>query len=506
MKITYVGHAGLLVDTGDVKILMDPWLNGPAYCGQWHPFPRPVIDAGALGDVDVILLSHGHEDHLHEPTLQALPKRARVLYPYNWYGGTREYLEHMGFADVAEAASYKRYALTKNTSVTFIANNLDSIMVVESGGQVFVNANDSLHPHHPNVIKMLVADMAKRWPQVDVLFCGFGGASYFPNTIHMEGKDDEEVARLREQLFVQNFCRVTQGLKPRVAVPFAADFVLVDPEKQWINRARFPREQISAYYRETFGASEDAPDIFPMYPGDVLDGVALSPSSPYRASMRSGGLDHLIEEQYGEEIERRRSTSPISEEDAGAFARELQVHLQQRSAIYAEASLQRLDFSLRVTDIAQESYFNIRFPEGELVVERASGPAEGCRLVIELPTPILRYSFASEWGGDAITIGYACDIHIVDPGIVQEKLDVICVQLLTNHPAASRHMRRQPARAAKFLLQNPLTLKWGVRRMRTNDKLNLIYDRDLWLTRTKCEVCQVCDMPMLDSAFGESLS
>jgi len=42
MRIEYVSHACLSIDTGDLKILTDPWILGPAYCGQWNVFPKPV--------------------------------------------------------------------------------------------------------------------------------------------------------------------------------------------------------------------------------------------------------------------------------------------------------------------------------------------------------------------------------------------------------------------------------------------------------------------------------
>jgi len=69
MKVTYVSHACLLIDTGNSLIATDPWLDGPAFCGQWHVFPKP-IQADAVEKASVFLISHPHEDHLHEPTLR----------------------------------------------------------------------------------------------------------------------------------------------------------------------------------------------------------------------------------------------------------------------------------------------------------------------------------------------------------------------------------------------------------------------------------------------------
>src|SRR5947207_10569329 len=127
MRIEYVCHACLFVDTRDFKLVTDPWFHGPAYCGQWNVFPKPV-NTQILAQADVVALSHGHEDHFHEASLRLLPKTARVFYPYSWYGGATQFLHDLGFEEVVEAAAQKTYKLSSDTSVTYIVNGLDSIV------------------------------------------------------------------------------------------------------------------------------------------------------------------------------------------------------------------------------------------------------------------------------------------------------------------------------------------------------------------------------------------
>ena len=78
-KIEYISHSCLFVDTGDVKIVMDPWFRGSAYCNQWHLWPK-TVNEDCLKEVDVIMVSHGHEDHLHRESLSALPKSAQIFF------------------------------------------------------------------------------------------------------------------------------------------------------------------------------------------------------------------------------------------------------------------------------------------------------------------------------------------------------------------------------------------------------------------------------------------
>jgi L-ascorbate metabolism protein UlaG (beta-lactamase superfamily) len=55
VKLTWIGHASFILDTpGGKRALIDPWMTGNPVC------PDSLHDPG---DVDLILLSHGHSDH-----------------------------------------------------------------------------------------------------------------------------------------------------------------------------------------------------------------------------------------------------------------------------------------------------------------------------------------------------------------------------------------------------------------------------------------------------------
>jgi len=55
VKLTWIGHASFILDTpGGKRALIDPWMTGNPVC------PESLHDPG---DVDLILLSHGHSDH-----------------------------------------------------------------------------------------------------------------------------------------------------------------------------------------------------------------------------------------------------------------------------------------------------------------------------------------------------------------------------------------------------------------------------------------------------------
>jgi len=78
MLITFIGHASLLIEANEVKILSDPWWNGPCFGAEWCPYALPYLQAVNEGRIDYVYVSHGHHDHFHPPTLK-LFRGAKVL-------------------------------------------------------------------------------------------------------------------------------------------------------------------------------------------------------------------------------------------------------------------------------------------------------------------------------------------------------------------------------------------------------------------------------------------
>jgi UDP-MurNAc hydroxylase len=64
MRLTFLGHAGVLIETRHGSILCDPWFH-PAFFASWFPFPdNSGIDVDALREPDYLYVSHSHDDHL----------------------------------------------------------------------------------------------------------------------------------------------------------------------------------------------------------------------------------------------------------------------------------------------------------------------------------------------------------------------------------------------------------------------------------------------------------
>jgi L-ascorbate metabolism protein UlaG (beta-lactamase superfamily) len=77
-RLTFLGHSTVLLEVDDLRILTDPVLRE-----GFGPVRRQVqaVLPELFADLDAILISHGHHDHLDQPSLRRIPGRPTVIVP-----------------------------------------------------------------------------------------------------------------------------------------------------------------------------------------------------------------------------------------------------------------------------------------------------------------------------------------------------------------------------------------------------------------------------------------
>lgn len=77
-RITWLGHATVLIELDGVRLLTDPFLRDRLGPLRRHgPSPEPE----AIGEVDAVLLSHAHPDHFDRRSLRRLAGRPLIVAP-----------------------------------------------------------------------------------------------------------------------------------------------------------------------------------------------------------------------------------------------------------------------------------------------------------------------------------------------------------------------------------------------------------------------------------------
>jgi L-ascorbate metabolism protein UlaG (beta-lactamase superfamily) len=90
MKLTWLGHASWMIETGGHRVLLDPFLDDN---------PSAKVKADEIGDVSHILVSHGHFDHVADVASIGKRSGATVVANYEiaqWFGAKHGLADTIG--------------------------------------------------------------------------------------------------------------------------------------------------------------------------------------------------------------------------------------------------------------------------------------------------------------------------------------------------------------------------------------------------------------------------
>jgi UDP-MurNAc hydroxylase len=313
MKIQFLGHAGVRIETDDVRLVCDPWFSERgAFLSGWHQLPDNSACAGATEDATHVYVSHDHQDHFDADVINALDPSVRLLMPDypspGWHrlvGSLRGPVPTLlADGEVVTAGSSLRLRLI--TSPT--PRHQDSALVIEDNatGQVVVNLNDC------QVDRDQLLMIRRLYPRIDAVLAQFSGATWFPFAYSFPQQEQIEAAARKKTNSLRRWTRYMQALNPRRAVAFAGPPILLDPA---LTPHFFgPSSVFSTPVELQEWLEEEHPALaarcLAPLPGDVLDldDGRLLPNQEIRETFDWADL-----EGYAEEYARRRAPAIESE-------------------------------------------------------------------------------------------------------------------------------------------------------------------------------------------------
>ena len=197
-RITYVGHATVLLELGGRRLLTDPVL-GPHVLGFIRRHAS-APDPGVGRDLDAVLISHLHHDHLDFPTLRRIGRDVPVFVPV----GAGRTLRLRGFRDVTELRPAESATLgtveitatpaTHNARRFKYGRHVDAAGFMVEGERRVYFAGDT----------DLFAGMAALGGDLDAALLPIGGWGPTVGSGHLDPRRAAEAAAM---------------LKPRIAIP-----------------------------------------------------------------------------------------------------------------------------------------------------------------------------------------------------------------------------------------------------------------------------------------------
>ncbi len=247
LKITFVGHAGLYIETRHGSVLTDPWFN-PAYFASWFPFPsNEDLDLGLIASPKYLYLSHLHHDHYDPEFLREhVSKDAIVILPDYPLDLLERELRSLGFTRFiqtknAQVLEHEGLRFMVMAQVSPADGPLgDSSLMVDDGETRILDQNDS----RPVDLETLAG-----FGPFDAHFLQFSGAIWYPMVYRFPEKMKQVLARKKRENQMARALRYVQAVRAAHVVPSAGPPCFLDEELFHLND--FDRDPLNIFPDQT---------------------------------------------------------------------------------------------------------------------------------------------------------------------------------------------------------------------------------------------------------------
>ena len=155
MKVRFLGQSGYLLESGDIRLLIDPYLSDSVnrVAGRPRLLPIPQVS----GPFDAVICTHDHLDHLDPDTVTQLPEAQFFITTEE--GKAHLYTLGRANAEVLHTGESKTVGKCRLTAV-FANHTAEAFgLVVEAEGKTLYFSGDTLYDrglfsvaaYHPDV-------------------------------------------------------------------------------------------------------------------------------------------------------------------------------------------------------------------------------------------------------------------------------------------------------------------------------------------------------------------
>jgi L-ascorbate metabolism protein UlaG (beta-lactamase superfamily) len=157
MQITMIGHSTVLIETEGQRILTDPFFSGFGNLAYKRMKP-PAKKREELAVVDLVLLSHGHFDHVDYRFLRNLPRNVPILANRSMFLSALRAGRNIEKAEVWRRYTFGNVAVTPVPAVHLAPTNG---FVIESEGKTIYFAADTFdRPFMQEIRRRFTLDVA----------------------------------------------------------------------------------------------------------------------------------------------------------------------------------------------------------------------------------------------------------------------------------------------------------------------------------------------------------
>jgi len=305
MLLKWVNHASFILESGPVRLLCDPWLQGTVFNNGWSLLSPTKMSYEDFSTITHIWFSHEHPDHFCPPNLKQIPEEFRrkilVLFQHTKDKRVVNLCKSLSFR-VEELPQHQKAPLADGFSlICGNQDDLDSWSAVFAEGKAILNMNDCVFERQREL------DAVRRAVgEVDVLLSQFSYATWIGNP-----EDHASHKRYAAQKRAE-IARQVHTFQPKWFIPFASFIYFSHAENfymnETVNRVADVRDfssrelrvpTIVLYPGDTWevGAPQDSNDAIGRYERDFDQAMkaAAIPSSPVELQTLLKAADSFLQ-------------------------------------------------------------------------------------------------------------------------------------------------------------------------------------------------------------------
>ncbi len=233
MKFEFIGNAcGIFHGSKGTRLLCDPWIVDGILEGSWCHYPPLKTTLDEVLDVDVLYVSHIHQDHYDERYFN-FRKDIPIIVLDSKYNFLINSLERKGYTNLIrvkdnETINVKEFEITlyapyckNNFHESVIGNLLDSAMVVQDNNITAINFNDNT----PTVESCSM--LREKFGKIDLAMINYNAAGPYPACF--DNLTEAEKIKESDKILVRNYdymVALVNELRPSYVLPFAGAYVI----------------------------------------------------------------------------------------------------------------------------------------------------------------------------------------------------------------------------------------------------------------------------------------
>jgi UDP-MurNAc hydroxylase len=374
MLIRWVNHASFVLETGKIKLICDPWIEGTAFNNGWRLVSPTKFAYRDFAGVTHIWFSHEHPDHFSPSNLRSIPeefrRRITVLFHRTKDKRVIKVCAAMGFA-TREMNPEEWIDLDGVRLICGLNGQIDSWLGIEAEGVRILNMNDCVYDTHREL-----EHIHELMGPVEVLLTQFSYANWIGN------RDETEIHQKAAENKRSEMRKQVEMFRPNWVIPFASFVWFSHEENFYINKAV---NRISAIFRYCATELKVRPVV--LYPGDLWQ-VGKPHDSDVALAMYEADYDRVLN---GEPEDRAMVVSDAKLLEAAA---QFGAKLKQRNN----------RFLLRMMPSAT-AYLTDKDQTAVLSCDALRlSPGRAKNADIHLGSDSLAYCLRFGWGGDTLQV------------------------------------------------------------------------------------------------------